>query len=125
MRIIISIPWVAFSCAAVTDLGKIKHSRVLRVALISHDVFPFVYEKYGLLDGIDVRLAKQLAKALSVKAEFIRTADSFNGVVDSIRDLDADIAISKISVTLSRIEKCCFHAALFIWCLIRDYCIVR
>jgi polar amino acid transport system substrate-binding protein len=108
MRILLSILCLVFSFAVLADIGEIKRSGMLRVALISHDVFPFVYEKDGILDGIDVRLAKQLGQELGVEVEFIRASHSFNGVVDSISDFQADIAISKISITLSRIEKVAF-----------------
>ena len=107
-RIILSHLCLLFSCAVAADIGEIKHAGELRIAVISHDIFPFVYEDKGSLDGIDIRLAKKIAQELGVTARFVREADSFNGVVDNVVDRHADIAISKISATLSRTEKVAF-----------------
>lgn len=88
---------------------RIKESGVLRVSIIDRDIYPFVYrDDKGKIDGIDVRLARKIALELGVDVRFVDNADSFNGVVDNVVGGVADIAISKISATLSRTEKVAF-----------------
>jgi ABC-type amino acid transport substrate-binding protein len=68
------------------------------------DTPPFFYEKKGELVGLEVELAKTIAKELGVNVRFNRTAKTFNAVVDTIARGEADIAISKLSRTLARAQ---------------------
>ena len=90
------------------DIGRIKQNGVLRVALVDHDVYPFLYESATGLDGIDIRLARRIARELDVEVQFIRTPGGFNGVVDYVASGKADIATSKISATLRRAQTVLF-----------------
>lgn len=85
------------------DIQRIKNRGKLVVALLGRDNPPFFMAGQGTeLDGLDVKIAQGLAEALGVSLEFNREADTFNGVVDQVDSLNADIAISKLSRTLTR-----------------------
>ena len=58
--------------------------------------------------GLDVSLSKGIADQLGVDVHFIRTAKTFNDTVNLVYENKADIAISKISRTLSRTKKVLF-----------------
>ncbi|WP_374665286.1 ABC transporter substrate-binding protein [Ramlibacter sp.] len=84
------------------DIARIAARGELIVAMLGVDTPPFFYEKNGELVGLEVDLAKAMAKELGVNVRFNRAAKSFNGVVDIIARGEADIAISKLSRTLAR-----------------------
>lgn len=84
------------------DIARIVARGELIVAMLGVDTPPFFYEKNGELVGLEVDLAKAMAKELGVNVRFNRSAKSFNGVVDIIARGEADIGISKLSRTLAR-----------------------
>lgn len=106
---VFAFPVMALSASAPADIARIKESGVLRVSVIDRDIFPFVFrDNTGNIDGVDIRLAKKIAAELGVDVRFINTEQSFNGVVQNVIQGRADIAISKISATLSRTENVSF-----------------
>jgi ABC-type amino acid transport substrate-binding protein len=70
------------------------------------DQKPFFYkdESSGELIGLDVELGYAIANRLGVKAVFNRDAASFDGVVTKVVSKEADIALSKLSLTIRRAE---------------------
>jgi polar amino acid transport system substrate-binding protein len=84
------------------DIARIVNRGELVVAMLGVDTPPFFYEKNGELVGLEVDLAKALAKELGVQVRFNRTARTFNAVVDTVARGEADLAISKLSRTLAR-----------------------
>ena len=68
----------------------------------------FVYYDDKIFCGLDVSLSKGIADELGVDVHFIRSAHTFNDTVDLVFENKADIAISKISRTLSRAKKVSF-----------------
>ena len=90
------------SLTAFNGLNAIIKKGVLVVAMTETDQPPFYYERYGQLLGFDVELAKDIAKELEVKVIFNRKPASFNEVTEYVALGKADIAISKLSKTLSR-----------------------
>ncbi len=86
------------------DIARIVMRGELVVAMLGVDTPPFFYEKKGELVGLEVDLAKSIAKELGVNVRFNRNAKSFNGVVDIIARGEADIALSKLSRTLARTQ---------------------
>ena len=70
------------------------------------DQKPFFYkdEETGTLIGLDVELAYSIANRMGVKAVFNREAADFNSVVTKITRNEADIALSKLSLTIRRAE---------------------
>lgn len=85
------------------DIKRILERKKLVVAILGKDNPPF-FSSAGSdrLEGLDVKIAREIAKELGVAVEFDRTAKTFNEVVNRVYHLDADIAISKLSRTLSR-----------------------
>lgn len=90
------------------DIARIAARGELIVAMLGVDTPPFFYEKNGELVGVEVDLAKAMAKELGVNVRFNRAAKSFNGVVDIIARGEADIGISKLSRTLARSQVIAF-----------------
>jgi polar amino acid transport system substrate-binding protein len=86
------------------DIARIVTRGELVVAMLGVDTPPFFYEKKGELVGLEVDLAKAIAKELGVNVRFNRTAKTFNAVVDTIARGEADIAVSKLSRTLARAQ---------------------
>ena len=86
------------------DIARIVTRGELVVAMLGVDTPPFFYEKKGELVGLEVDLAKAIAKELGVNVRFNRTPKTFNAVVDTIARGEADIAISKLSRTLARAQ---------------------
>lgn len=91
------------------EMKAIYERGVLRVAIYAEDRVPFFYlNDTGVLTGSDVELATDMAAQFGVAVEFIRTAQSFDEVVDQVSSGQADIAVSKLSATLSRAKKVLF-----------------
>jgi polar amino acid transport system substrate-binding protein len=86
------------------DIARIVTRGELVVAMLGVDTPPFFYEKNGELVGLEVDLAKAMAKELGVKVRFNRSAKNFNATVDLVAKGEADMAISKISRTLARTQ---------------------
>jgi ABC-type amino acid transport substrate-binding protein len=86
------------------DIARIVQRGELVVAMLGVDTPPFFYEKNGELVGVEVDLAKAIAKELGVTFRFNRSARTFNGVVDIVARGEADIALSKLSRTLARTQ---------------------
>ncbi|MEM9264297.1 MAG: transporter substrate-binding domain-containing protein [Cyanobacteria bacterium P01_F01_bin.13] len=87
------------------DIQRILDRGTLIVALLGTDNPPFFMDKSNDLEGLDIKIAQGLADALGVGLEFNRSAETFNQVVDKVYQLEADIAISKLSRTLSRAQR--------------------
>ncbi len=84
------------------DIREIQEYGALRVSVMKFDVPPFVFEKDGVLTGSDVELARDIAESLGVKAEFVRTSITYDGLVDTLIADEADIVICELSKTISR-----------------------
>ncbi|MCG9966577.1 ABC transporter substrate-binding protein [Pelotomaculum terephthalicicum JT] len=88
------------------DIRRIKEKGRLTVAMFRQDRPPFFYnDDSGRLAGIDAALARDIARWLEVDVVFDRQAGSFDEVVDRVASGQADLAVSKLSVTLSRAQK--------------------
>ena len=90
------------------DIQRILNRGKLIVAVLGTDNPPFfMADPTKSLDpvGLDINIAHGLADTLGVEIEFNRSATTFNEVVDQVYQLNADIAISKLSRTLSRAQR--------------------
>ena len=85
------------------ELADIKKRNVLVVAMNKKDNPPFYSGEGDDLRGIDVDIARRVAKVLGVPVEFRRDAESFAEVVEQVRAGKADMAASKLSVTDPRL----------------------
>lgn len=107
--------------AASRDLSTIVDSGTLRVAMTRFDLPAFHWRGDAALAGPEVVLAQAIGRALGVEVVFVDDAPSFNGVVDAIVQGRADIGISKLSQTYTRLIRVRFsepyitlrHALLF------------
>ncbi len=87
------------------DLHRICRSGRLRVARYDGQRPPFFFSgDDGKWQGFDVDLAADIARRLGVEVEPRLTA-SFDEVVDRVASGDADLAISKLSITLERSQR--------------------
>lgn len=87
------------------DIARIVQRGELIVAMADLDTPPFFYLRDGRLMGLEVDMAKDLARELHVGIRFDRTAKTFNDVVDVVAKQEADLGISKLSRTLGRAQK--------------------
>ena len=88
-----------------TDLRRICERGRLRVARYQGQRPPFFFQgEDGEWLGFDVDLAQDIARRLDVEYE-AKLAASFDGVVDLVADGSADLAISKLSITLDRSQR--------------------
>jgi polar amino acid transport system substrate-binding protein len=91
------------------DIRGIIDRGTLTVAMYEKDMPPFFMQgPGGVLTGIDVRLAEDIAKNLGVRVQFNRKAKTFNEVIDIVAKGEADIGISLLSATPQRAIKVLF-----------------
>ena len=85
------------------DIDGILSRGVLRVAITAVDQPPFYFVgKDGRLTGYDIDLAAKMAEELGVRLEITRDAPAFNDLVTLVSSGRADLAVSKLSRTLTR-----------------------
>ena len=107
--------------ASSRDLKTIIDDGVLKVSLTQFNLPAFHWRTENSFAGPEVDLAKQIARALGVRVEFLDGAPSFDAVVDDVAQGRADIGISKLSQTYYRLIRVRFsepyitlsHALLF------------
>lgn len=90
----------AYAAEPTHVLERVEQSGVLRVCTTG-DYRPFTYlQADGQYEGIDIDQAQSLAKALGVKAEFVKT--TWPTLMQDFTAGKCDIAMGGISVTLAR-----------------------
>ncbi|WP_244306320.1 substrate-binding periplasmic protein [Paraburkholderia lacunae] len=92
------------------EFARIVSRGELVVAVLGVDQPPFFEEHNGQLSGVDIDIAKEMAAKLGVKVSFNRGAKTYDGVVNLLASGEADLAISKLSRTLSRAQVISFSA---------------
>jgi ABC-type amino acid transport substrate-binding protein len=89
--------------AVFPDIQRILDAGVIRVAIRARDAAPMIMtDAEGELAGSEPDLARDLARKLGVAVKFLRSAESYDGVVDLVARKDADIAISYLSGGVQR-----------------------
>jgi ABC-type amino acid transport substrate-binding protein len=89
--------------AVFPDIQRILDAGVIRVAIRARDAEPLIMtDPDGALAGSEPDLARDLAQKLGVDVEFVRTADTYDGVVDVVARKEADIAVSYLSGGMQR-----------------------
>lgn len=84
---------------------KIINSGELRLAINNRENPPFYYSDPKGVDGtsgLGVELGKKIAKELGIKLRIIRKTSVFNELVQSVAKGEADVAMSKLSISLPR-----------------------
>jgi len=100
-----ALPAAVQSPAAPSEdrMSRVVAAGELVVAVVNLDRYPFFYtDAGGKLVGSDIDLARDIAHELGVEVKFNRSAATFDGVVELVAKGQADIGISKLSVTLPR-----------------------
>jgi len=92
------------------DIQKIIDRGELVIGMLSVDSPPFFFvdKKTGQLDGLDIKIANEMAQKLGVKLRLDRSAKTFDGVVDLVVSNEVDIGLSKLSRTLERSKRVLF-----------------
>ncbi len=89
--------------AAPPDIGRIRASGQLVVAMHRDDYPPFLYtDTSGQAQGIDADLARNLARGLGVTPVLRREATTFDAMVDMVVSHQADIAVTLLSASPAR-----------------------
>ena len=85
------------------DIQRILDAGTIRVAIRTRDAAPMIMtDADGAPAGSEPDLARDLAKKLGVAVTFVRTADTYDGVVDVVARKEADIAVSYLSGGMER-----------------------
>lgn len=85
------------------DIAEIKKTGKLVIAMTSFDNLPFYGGPADNPQGLDVEIGKKVAAILGVKPVFRRDAPTFQDVVEQVRRGEANVAISKLSITPPRL----------------------
>lgn len=92
-----------------TEIEQIKSKGKIIIAMVNKDNPPFFsQDKHGKLVGIDVDLSEAIAESLDVKVEFLRSANTFDEVIETVYRGEADLAVSKLARSLPRAQKVLF-----------------
>jgi ABC-type amino acid transport substrate-binding protein len=87
-------------------IHEIKARGALVVAVVNAERYPFFYtDAGGTLVGSDIDLGRDIARELGVELIINRSAASFDGTVALVAQGEADMAISKLSITLPRTQR--------------------
>lgn len=90
----------------ITDIKKIIASGTLRVAICQQDYYPFYTTlENGVIQGLDYDMATEIAGHMGVKPHFVRTAKTWDRTLELVAAGDVDIAISGLTITLTRALK--------------------
>lgn len=119
-----SFLFISFQENQASDIEKIIKKGTLVVGLCTIYQPPFYYVGMNLesvltpglkdskaeLTGVDIELAKMLAKELNVKLQFVQTAKSWDDLVKDLEDEKIDLAISFLSQTPERATRILFSS---------------
>jgi ABC-type amino acid transport substrate-binding protein len=98
-------PAVADEPRVFPDIQRVLDAGVLRVALLARDAAPMIMtDDAGTPVGHEPDLARDVGRKLGVAVEFVRTADTYDGVVDVVARKEADIAISYLTGGVRRAQ---------------------
>lgn len=99
------VPGHASDRALPPDMQRIFDRGSLRVGMYYADISPFfMQDENGEMIGIDIDVARHIARELRVELELVRTAKTFDELILQLEKQDVDIVISLLSRTLKRAE---------------------
>jgi polar amino acid transport system substrate-binding protein len=88
------------------DIDRILKRGELIIAMLGIDNPPFFeHTKDRNLSGLDADLGRSIAEELGVKVRFDRSPKTFNEAVELVQQQKADLAISKLSISLKRAKQ--------------------
>ena len=85
------------------DIAAIKKKNVLIVSMTKKDNPPFFSGEGDEIRGLDVEIARRIGAVIGVPVQFRRDTESFAEVVEQVRTGNADVAVSKLSITGPRL----------------------
>lgn len=90
-------------------LPRVEKRGYLIIGMVKQDLPPFfMRNKNGSLTGSDVTLARSLANALHVGVKFDRQYETFNQVIDAVKNNKVDLGVSFLTDTPLRETKVSF-----------------
>jgi ABC-type amino acid transport substrate-binding protein len=91
------------------DIQRILDAGTLRVAMHAGDIPPLILTgQDGAVNGSEADLAHDLAKKIGVGIEFVRSADTYDGVVEVVARGEADLGVSFLSSDVRRAKRVYF-----------------
>ena len=116
MRKLIVLPWIIFlsqialsTLVYARSLDEIKKSKKIVVGMSKLDYQPFSITRLvrgkKIVTGLDVDLARSLAKHLNVSLEIKQTTKRHSGLKNQLLKDEVDLVISSYRTTLRRAEK--------------------
>lgn len=101
--LLLSIVLPVFSKSSTTTIENITKRGFMTVGITATDQPPFYFEnKNGTLKGIDIDIANEIANKLEVALKINRDATTFNDLIPLVQNRIIDLAVSKLSKTVSR-----------------------
>lgn len=92
-----------------SDIQRILDNGRLLVAILAKDAPPMIMtDSQGEITGFEADLARDIGKKIGVPVEFIRTAETYDEVIDIVAQKKADIAVSFLSSDVRRAKKVLF-----------------
>jgi polar amino acid transport system substrate-binding protein len=115
-RVVLLLSLTALACSLTAraqpfpkDIQRILAAKKIRVAMLAPDFPPFIWTGAdGRLQGFDVQLAKNIARKFGVKLVLVRTATTFNDVVQQVAEKQADLGISLLTISPDRVKRVYF-----------------
>jgi ABC-type amino acid transport substrate-binding protein len=86
------------------DIAQISQAGKLVVSMTKFDTPPFYSKAGDDVIGLDADIARAVAGILGVPVVFRRDAETFQDVVEQVRRGEADLALSKLSITPPRLK---------------------
>jgi polar amino acid transport system substrate-binding protein len=91
------------------DIQRVLDAGKLRVAIRAKDTPPVIMiGDDGTVTGAEADLARDLAKKMGVAVDFVRSADTYDGVVEVVARGEADLGISFLSSDVRRAKRVYF-----------------
>ncbi len=120
MTVIVKVVKVALMLLGVTtsataaestfpDIQHILDEGKLVVAILAKDAPPMIMtDGDGAVVGYEVDLALDIGKKMGVRIEFVRTAQTYDGVVELVARKEADLAVSFLTSDVRRATRVLF-----------------
>ena len=91
------------------DIQRVLDQGKLLVAVLAKDAPPVIMtDDQGAATGSEIDLARDLGRKMGVDIEFVRTAVTYDDVVELVARKEADVAVSFLSSNVRRAEKVLF-----------------
>ena len=87
------------------DMQQLLQRGYLEVGVINLNTPPFYFEQDGELVGLDIDLAHLIGELMGLEVRFNRQAETYPDLVEMTARGDVDLAISKLSVTIPRLQQ--------------------